>query len=353
MNISSIPPIPILLLNWNGATDTIECIPTILKQTYTNFHIYLVDNGSKAEDVALLKQHFGQHPKISLIFNQENLGFTKGNNELMRWLIEKEHPPKYIALLNNDTIVDKDWLYFLVKNAEEQGTAIVSSKMINYFQRHQMDNAGHKMLNTGEILPIGHAEPIGAYQQAFSNIGSCAGATLYATAMLKDIGIFDEYFNTGYEDAELGVRAFVTGYSTNFEPQAIVYHKVSQSVNKIRDYEYTLKIQMDIFYTYLKLMPASVLIINFIPFVIKIGAVLLIDVVFQRWKFLKVMLNALYKVVWQDRQMILKSRRAFLGKHQLISPFKILKKQEFFLLFDIKRFKKYIIQGEDMVFEKW
>lgn len=345
--------IPIIILNWNGLSDTLECIPSVLAQTYDAFHIYLVDNGSKAEQVQPLVEQYGQHPKISLILNTENLGFTKGNNVVMQQILDNQPDVKYIALLNNDTKVHPDWLKELVNCAKTQDASIVSSKMINYFQPEIMDNAGHKMLNTGEILPIGHAEPIEQYETSFENLGSCAGATLYEAAMLRKIGIFDDYFDTGYEDAELGLRAVVTGYKCVFAPKAIVWHKVSQSINKIRDFEYTLKIQVDIFYTCLKLLPLPVLLIHFIPFVIKNLIVLVIDVVFRRWKFLKVMLYAFYVILFKDRQKVMAKRRAFFKQQSVVSTFSILPRLEFFLLFDIRRFKKYILEGETMVFEKW
>lgn len=345
--------IPIIILNWNGLDDTLECIPSVLTQSYPHFHIYLVDNGSRPEQVQPLVEKYANHPKITLIQNKENLGFTRGNNVIMKQLLDDSSNIEYIALLNNDTKVDKNWLQELVLCAQTQKASIIASKMINYFHPHIMDNAGHKMLNTGEILPVAHAEPIEQYEETFENIGSCAGATLYEVAMLRQIGIFDEYFDTGYEDAELGLRATVTGYKCVFAPKAIVWHKVSQSINKIRDFKYTLKIQVDIFYTSLKLLPTTVLLIHFIPFVIKILMVLAIDVIFRRWKFLKVMLYAFYKILVADRKIIAANRKAFYKKQKTISSFKIMKHLEFFLLFDIRRFKKYIIQGETMVFEKY
>lgn len=323
------------------------------RSTYSNWLAYLVDNGSEEDNVQVLKEKYSDNPRIKLVLNDTNLGFTKGNNEVLREIIKSQYNYPYVALLNNDTKVSPHWLAELLAAAKNENAAIVSSKMINYFHPQQMDNAGHRMLNTGEILPVGHAEPIENLNEVFENLGACAGAALYSVPMLQEIGIFDEYFRTGYEDAEIGLRAYVTGYRTIFAPKAEILHKVSQSINKIRDYEYTLKIQMDIFYTCLKLLPFPVLFINLIPFIFKISAVLVIDVLFGRWKFLKVMLDALYRTLFTDRKMILTERRKFMQQHKLISSWKILKAQEFFLWFDIKRFKKHIIDGEQMVFEKY
>lgn len=345
--------IPIIVLNWFGIEDTLECMESLWRQTHQGFIVYLVDNGSDERNVELLKKNFGAHPKVHLILNQENLGFTRGNNVIMQQLVQSAQNYEYIALLNNDTEVHPDWLAEMLACAEKTKADIVTSKMVNYFKRSRMDNAGHLMLNTAEIIPLGHMEPVGNFEAEFENIGSCAGATLYSTEMLRKIGVFDEYFDTGYEDAEIGVRAVVTGHRSVFAPKAIVYHKISQSVGKVRDYKYLRKIQLNIFYTYFKLMPAGVLWANAPSFFFKYGAILVIDIVFLRIRFLKIMCDSIYRTLFLEREKILESRKAFHASNHTISSWQILRKQEFFLWFDIKRFWKYIILRQPTTFEKY
>ncbi len=345
------PTIPIITLNWNGLSDTLECMEAVFQQSYQDFLVYLVDNGSKGDDAQILQEKFGTHPKVKLVLNDENLGFTKGNNVIMRQLIQEDF--EYIALLNNDAFPHKDWLKNLVESAEQHQAGMVATKMVSYFNPQQLDNVGHKMLNTAEIIPIGHMEPVEDHLEVQENMGACAGAVLYSVSMLRDIGVFDEYFETGYEDAEIGVRANVLGYKTIFEPTAIVQHKISQSVNKIRDYEYVKKIQLNIFYAYFKLMPLGVLLINFPSFLFKYGSVLIIDILFFRWSFLKIMLDSIYTTITSERPTILASRRKFMQKHKPISSFKILKKMDFFLWFDIKRFVKFVLLRQKTTFEKY
>jgi len=344
--------IPVIVLNWNGLDDTLECMEVLLKQTYPDFHVFLIDNGSDHNDAQTLQENFGKNDKVSIIANAQNLGFTKGNNRIMEMIL-KDHPDvEYIALLNNDTKVEVEWLSNLVKSAKSNGASMVSSKMIDYFNPNIMDNAGHQMLNTSEIIPYGHREPIENYNSVFENVGSCAGATLYSTKMLRQIGVFDEYFDTGYEDAEIGVRATVLGYKCIFEPSARVLHKISQSTNKIRDYEYVLKIQLNIFYTYFKLMPLTVLLVNLPSFLFKYGSVFLIDIVFYRPFFLRIMSDAFYRTFFKERKKILASRRAFFNKHKPISAWQILRKQTFFLFFDIRRFIKFMVLRKPTDFER-
>ena len=343
--------IPIITLNWNGIQDTIECMESLSKQTYTDYIIYLVDNGSDENNVAELKERYTKHPKIQLIFNKKNLGFTKGNNEILKQILLEDY--SYVVLLNNDTAQEATWLEELVKSVQENQADMVTSKMINYFDRKVMDNAGHLMLNTAEVIPLASNEPINDWNEVTDNIGACAGAAIYSTAMLQEMGIFDEYFETGYEDAELGLRANVLGYKTIFEPKAVVYHKVQQSVKKIMNYEYILKIQLNIFYTYFKLLPLGVLLLNLPFLVFKYLAVIIIDIVFWRPKFLKMMLDALKHAFFIERKKIVAARRLFHQKHKTVSSWSILKKMTFFLWFDIKRFWKYVILAKKTEFEQY
>jgi GT2 family glycosyltransferase len=337
------PLIPIIIVNWNGINDTLECLTSVLQQSYPNYHIFLVDNGSNIEDVKILRERFFQHRKVSLILNNENIGFTKAHNYVLRKFMEPEKAIKYVALLNNDAVAEPDWLQNLVTSAEKNQAGMVASRMVNYFDRDYMDNAGHEMLNTGEILPIGHGERIENYGKPFENVGACAGATLYAVEMLRTVGLFDEYFETGYEDAELGLRACVLGYRSLYEPSAVVYHKMQQSIRKIADLAYLTRIQTNVFYTYFKLMPAKLIFINLPWIIFKYFCVLVADILLVRNNYLKLLLDSFHELIknWRD---ILIERRRFFRTFKTIGAKRILKMQRFFLWYDLKRLLRLTAQ---------
>ncbi len=339
-----IAPTPIIILNWNGIKDTLECLESVLNMTYTNFIVYLVDNASEDGSQEILIKQYSDHPKIKLIFNKENLGFTRGNNLILRQILQQPNLPEYVTLLNNDTAVEEDWLENILKSATNNQAAIVASKMIDYYERDKMDNAGHLMLNTGEILPIGHGLSTVDYNKGFENLGACAGAGLYSLEMLRNIGIFDQHFTTGYEDAELGYRASVAGYKCWYEPTAKVYHKMGQSIKKIFNYEYSLSIQKHILYSYFKLTPLSVIVLS-LPFIlVKYTAMLLTYLIFWRLKFFKITCQAIKETIVDDFLIIKKERQKFLNKrNKKATSLQILRKQTFFLWFDLLRFYKYII----------
>lgn len=99
------PKVYIIILNWNGLKDTLECLESVFKLDYLNFEVIVVDNGSTDDSVNVILKTY---PQVRLIENRENLGYTGGNNIGMRYAIERD--ADYIWLLNNDTIVEEDTL---------------------------------------------------------------------------------------------------------------------------------------------------------------------------------------------------------------------------------------------------
>lgn len=337
------PYIAVIVLNWRGISDTQECMDSLLAQDCPNCEIILVDNGSGEEEQNRLGQLYGSLNGVRLHLNSENLGFTKAHNQIF----EKEILPAeydYIALLNNDAVAEPDWLRKLVEFAQENNCGMVASKMTAYFDRSKMDNAGHFMINTGEIVPLGFGKPVGEFSRSMENIGACAGACLLSVPMLRKIGFFDDRFHTGYEDAELGLRAFLCGEKPMYNPEAVVYHKMGQSLKKVRSEKYLADIQSHIFYTWFKLMPASIILWNLPAFVFKYSMVFLIDIFMLRLKFLKVMGNAMAKTLRQ-RKDILKARKDFHSRHPVLRPFReINARLVSFLGFDIRRFYHLVLK---------
>ncbi|PHN06454.1 glycosyltransferase family 2 protein [Flavilitoribacter nigricans] len=347
------PPIPIIILNWNGLEDTRECLASLEEQSYSNYRVYLIDNGSEEAEVAELKRHYSDNPRIVLRFNDQNLGFTRGNNQVLREILT-EHPElPQVVLLNNDTTLDRQWLATLIRTAGDHPGQMVTSKMINYFDRERMDNAGHQLLNTLEVLPIGNEDSVQDHTTVRENVGPCAGAALYPTEMLREIGTFDEHFTNGYEDVELGLRGIVCGYRSVYAPEAVVYHKVSRSVNKIRDFEYTLNIQKHIYYIIAKLIPAGAFWVCFPFLLFRTLAGLAVNTLFFRKKYLRIQLQALRWVFMDGRHLLRSTRRQFFAQHRVISSLEMIRKMDFFLKKDLQRFYKYLIRGEKMVFEKY
>ncbi|PJB00297.1 MAG: hypothetical protein CO128_00980 [Ignavibacteriales bacterium CG_4_9_14_3_um_filter_30_11] len=342
--------LPIVIINWNGFNDTNECISSVLTENSENIIIYLIDNGSKEEDVKAIKKHFSNNPSIKITYHPKNLGYTKANNLILKEIINDGY--KYFLLLNNDIIAQPKSILLIQENLQNFKTELISCKMIINQNRSLMDSAGHKMLSSGEIIPIGHNENIEKYNLGFKNIGTCAGAGLYSTEMLMDIGLFDEYFGTGYEDAELGLRAFVAGYRCYYEPEFIFYHKMGQSLKKVFNYKHALKTQANIFYTYLKLVHWQIIFINIIPWLLRFLLITIIGIISFRFRYLKILYTALGIVLFRDMKKILIARKTS-KRLRRIPWWQLLKEQEFFLKHNIQKFYKFIIKGEKSYFENY
>jgi GT2 family glycosyltransferase len=331
--------IPIIILNWKGLEDTIECMKSVLGMDYMPHEVILVDNGSGPEEQRELMRLYGDEPDVTIVLNDENKGFTRGNADIVSDILKRDWVPEYVVLLNNDTVIAPDWLVNLATSATSNNADVVSSKMINYYDRSKIDNVGHLMLNTGEILPIGHDEPVENYYESFENMGACGGAVLYRISMIEEMGFFDPHFNTGYEDAEFGLRATLLGYKCIFEPSAKVFHKISRSINKIKNDAFLQRIQTNIFYTYVKLMPLKFLLINTSFALFKYVLLLLIGILTLRFKLLMLHSKTIYRFFSFDLKEALQKRRLFYKKfkNQIHYKNSYMKPAQFFVFHDFKR----------------
>ncbi len=319
-----------------------------------DYHVFMLDNGSEQAEADRLRDICAKAPKISYKRSETNLGYTDGSILQWEWLQEEGHDnSEYIILLNNDTSVHVEWLAAMRAFAQRNGTDIVSSRLVDYTNRQLLDNTGHFFLSSGEVMPAAHGEPMIKHHQIRENWGACAAAAMYRTSMINEIGFFDPFFETGYEDAELGLRARLTGYKCLYCPTAVVYHKGSVSVNKVMSEAYLRRIQVDIFYTYKKLMPLSYLIINAPMFYFKHVAILFTNLIFTRWDFLRISLGAMRELNAKHRRDVRHARRGFQAAHgdQLMPWWKIYAQSTFFLWLDIQRFWHLMIMDRKSKFE--
>lgn len=333
--------IPVIVLNWNGMEDTLACVQSILCQQQVHVKVYLGDNKSDNNEGGQLAQYFKDEDRVEVILFDVNHGYARGSNLLM--LEALEHRPKYIAHLNNDAFAEPNWLVSLYQCALDNDADMISCKMIRYDNHNLLDTVGHKMITTGEIVPIGNRELVGDYSHNMENFGACAGACLYSTKMLNQIGLFDEYFHTGYEDAEIGARAIVAGYRSVYCADAVVYHKVSQSVAKIFDMEYLITIQKSIYYTLFKVMPRGVIGYAVLGLLLKIPAMYLLNVITRKPKH-NILHREAIKQVRKDWLIIKEKRKEFYNNISPISSWSIRQKQFSFVIFDILRLWKFRIK---------
>ncbi len=249
--------ISVIVLNLNGKHHLEECLDSLLGQTYPDFEVIFVDNGSADSSVEFVKN---KYPQVKLISLETNKGFCEGNN------IGYLHATgEFIALLNNDTRVDFDWLEQLRRAMDYNSkTGISASCMINYFHREILDTAGDEYDICGVGFKAGNRQKVVEYQKTRYPFGACAGAALYRRIMIEEIGFFDEHFFAVGEDIDLSFRARLAGYQCIYTPKARVYHKVNQTIGPGSDF-LLYHSRRNIEYTYFKNMPGILLLLS-LPF---------------------------------------------------------------------------------------
>jgi GT2 family glycosyltransferase len=215
------PETVVVIVNWNGERFLEGCLRSVFAQVYTDFKVVFVDNGSTDGSVAFVRKNF---PQVDIIALDKNYGFARANNIAIKKALE--NGAEYIALLNNDTKVEKNWLGELAETMRAgMRVGICASKMLRMDNPGILDSTGHIFID-GIIYGRGGEEPDkGQYDRQLDVAGACAGACLYRKKMLETIGLFDESFGSYYEDVELSWRAHKAGWKAKYVPGAVVYHK--------------------------------------------------------------------------------------------------------------------------------
>ena len=208
--------ISVVIPNYNGIEFLEDCLSSISNQSYKDFEIIVVDNGSADGSVKFIEDKF---PGVFLIKNSENLGFTGATNQGIR-----HSKGEYVCTLNNDTISGYHFLEYMHKAIEsDKDVGIIGSKMI--FPDGRINSAGMCISRSGAAWNRGmFEEDCGQYEKPEYVIGACAGAALYRRSMLDEIGLFDEDFFMYHDDVDLSFRAYLAGWKCLYYPKAVVTH---------------------------------------------------------------------------------------------------------------------------------
>ncbi len=227
------PRVSVIVLNWNGIRYTVPCIESLKKQSYRDFELIVVDNGStKDNSVEILKKVRG----IRLVLNPDNLGFAGGNNSG----VKAASATDYIALLNNDAVVPRNWLAEMVSAMDknpELGEAM--SKVYNRYSEKDYHFGSYG--TTTHLLFIALYDfPVSEknYVPIFSSSG---GAMLYRRNLVELP--FDPDYFIYHEDSYLGWLLRLKGYKVGVVPKAVVYHEGEATIKDVRG--------MSNFFTYL------------------------------------------------------------------------------------------------------
>lgn len=218
-----------VVLNFNGWQETLPCIDAVLEQTYENFHILLIDNGSHDESLEKLTR-FENHEKITFHKEPVNLGFAGGVNVGIRLAIKEGY--EYTVLLNNDAVVTKDWLEKLVATMQKTEASAVTGLLLSGDGK-KIESTGDSYSRWGLPFPRQRDQEVSAADESNYVFGGTAGASLYKTSLFEDIGLFDETFFAYFEDTDISYRTQLAGYKAYYEKSAIAYHDHGTTSSKI------------------------------------------------------------------------------------------------------------------------
>lgn len=221
------PLVSIVVLNWNGENLIEDCISSINELNYKNLEVIVVDNNSTDKSLKIISNF----PDIKLIQNSSNIGFAAGMN-----IGIKNSNGKYVATLNNDVEVDRNWLKRPIEILESNNSiGIISCRQMIHGQNDKIDviynYMNHYLLPQPEYKEF-HFNSNLTNKEGY--VFSASGASaIYRKAMLNKIGLFDERFFAYHEESDLHTRALFHAWKCFFVPSSVVFHKGSKSFNKM------------------------------------------------------------------------------------------------------------------------
>jgi GT2 family glycosyltransferase len=246
----------VVIVNWNGAIHLEECLDSLRRQTVAaETEVVVVDNGSTDNSMEVLRRHDGF---IHLIRNEENRGFAAATNQGI--LATKSEA---VAILNNDTVTEPQWLERLAKMMESApDIGSCASKILSYYDRTVFDNAGHVVFADGLTRGRGRLErDTGQYERVEEVFCASGCAALLRRSMLDDVGLLDESFFAYCEDADLGFRARLRGWRCVYVPDAVVFHKFSASTEPYSMFK-AFHVERNRWWLALKNLPLPLLLVS-------------------------------------------------------------------------------------------
>ncbi|WP_087036068.1 glycosyltransferase family 2 protein [Thermococcus litoralis] len=298
------PRVSVIILNWNGWKDTIECLESLYRITYPNYDVIVVDNGSTDDSIQKIREYaegkiqvnskfFEYNPenkpikvfeitekeakqgkfnrpfyekydvdrRMILIKNKDNYGFAGGNNIGIKFALSVLNPD-YVLLLNNDTIVDKEFLSELVTFAEkDKKIGSLQPKLIWLQNPALLDSAGLEYSKNGFGFDRGKFRPITEYKNPEEIFGSCGAAAMYRSKVLLEVApngdFLDPLFFCYYEDIDLAFRLRWAGWRSYYAPSSVVYHHRGKTGGNVSDFNIYHSLRNHAF-CFIKNMPLTV-----------------------------------------------------------------------------------------------
>jgi hypothetical protein len=219
------PKVLIVILNWNGRNDSLECLESVFRTDYPDFVVVVVDNGSTDGSPEAIENVY---PRSIVIRNAKNTGFTGGNNIAIRYGLQEG--ADLFWLLNNDTVVETDTLGKLVEAAlSKEEIGLVSPVVYFYDERERIQYCGCFLDTEGYRFRHAPAARWGEGETIRENELNWGTALLITRKVVEEIGFLDEKYFAYYEDFEYSLRAKRSGFTSVIRSDARIFHKDSRA----------------------------------------------------------------------------------------------------------------------------
>ena len=220
------PLVSVVIVNWNGLDDTKECLGYLKEQTYKNIEVIVVDNGSSDGSAEYLKNL----RDTKLVQNPKNLGFTGGHIAGYQ-----ASSGDYVLLLNNDAIMDKDYIKQAVDTMLEDesigalgGRAYLWDDDNKLFDRTN-DFYAYQNVNSITAEGIFTKHDLGVKQSVNAVSGSCV---MVSKSVTEQVGYLHEPFFAYFEESDLFARMKRAGYKIIYQPSLAIWHANAKTTNK-------------------------------------------------------------------------------------------------------------------------
>lgn len=221
------PLVYILIINYNGYKDTIECVKSLEDINYNNFKIVIIDNNSTNNSEAILREHIKNH---TIMQTNKNLGFAGGNNYGIKYALKNN--AEYVLLLNNDTVVNKDFLAEMIKCFKyDNSVGIAGCKIMYYGAKDRIWFAGGK-IDWYKFQGIHEKFKLvdNNLDEKVKDIDFMTGCSmLIKKDVFNKVGLLPEDYFMYFEDVDFCVKVKKMGFKILYNPKAIIYHKSSIS----------------------------------------------------------------------------------------------------------------------------
>ncbi len=221
---SQYPKVSIIILNWNGITDTAECLESLKKITYPNYEVIIVDNASEGDDVKVLTEKYGDYVRV--IESEQRYNIRQAKNIGIRYVMRKG--TGYIQFLDNDMTVAPDFLSQLVEVMQsDPKMGIAGSKTYNYYEPRRLSDVGGFMnFWTGFMHHVGTDEVDQGQLRGITDIGYVTpSCMLISVDAILSAGLWDEKLKLWYDDVDLCTRVAKAGFRIVLVPSSAAWHK--------------------------------------------------------------------------------------------------------------------------------